>query len=86
MPKRMTGAESSRINSSALVRLRMLLDPLCGNSFPWEIIQDCTPCFIRQHYLNVIVPVYLGNSLFSTLRRKGNVIRCTVLNRSISLE
>ena len=40
---------------------------------------------IRQLFLSVIVPVYLGNSLLSTLRRKGNVIRCTVLNMSISL-
>ena len=40
---------------------------------------------IRQQYLSVVVPVYLGNSLLSTLRRKGNVIRCTVHNISISL-
>ena len=43
-------------NTSALDCLSKPLDRLHGNGLSCKIIPDCTPCFIRQHYHNVVVP------------------------------
>ena len=51
-------SESLQGNTSALDRLSKPLDPLRGNGLPCEIISDCTHCFIRQQYHEVVTTWY----------------------------
>jgi len=50
--------KSLQRNTSALDQLGKALVPLRGNWLLGEIIPYYTPCFIRQQFLNVVVPIH----------------------------
>ncbi len=79
--------KSLQRNTSALDQLGKALDPLLGNWLLGEIIPHYTPCFIRQQYLNVVVPIHTSLTINERVCQKllQRMPICAILTQMLEL-